>query len=126
MAKGKKDLQYGIEPEQLQKFVDEYERQVGLASEYQSGAGQFVKNQLERLGMDPAAWQRLKSLKRKAPDRRVSILAQELDSALKLGFFDQLDAFHPLAPVLREILFHVEANDNRVKPDALVSDILGA
>lgn len=119
------ELNYGIDASDLNRFVSEFERQSGLASEYSSNAGQYARTQIERLGLDGAAWQRIKSLKKKSPDRRMSILAQELDCALKLGIFDQLDAFHPLVPVLREILDHIESNDNRPKADPLIATLVG-
>lgn len=123
---GKTELKHEIDEAKFSRFVAEAERLGGLASEYQQSAGGYTKSQLESLGIDTAAWGRVRSLRKKPADRQVSIIAQELKMLMMTGSFDQIDAFSPLVPVLEAVLEHVRTNDNRPKSDPLISELVGA
>lgn len=96
----------GLTTETLQKIRTEFMRQKGLAAEYQGGAGQYLRNQIEHHGLNKDAFQFvIKALKKDSANRADFVRSVFLYVLLeKDELLAQFDAFDDVGSVLERML----------------------
>lgn len=114
MAKKAKEVieKKPVTAEDLQFFVKEAVKQTQSAADYASSAGGYIKNQIDRLGLNGKAAKMAVKLSNMEEGKRQTFLRDVLHYCFLLGHFDQLDMFDDTGKILTEILDRIETTDN--------------
>lgn len=111
-----------LSPEDFQKFVKEAVRQKQSISEYVSSAGGHIKNQIERLGLNPKAAKQAVKLHAMEEAQRQAFWRDALTYSFYLGHFDPIDMFDDFGKVLTQILERIEGSEKQQRmPDPAVT-----
>ena len=101
-----------LTPTALKQMLDEANRQRSLMDEYKGNMGGIYKAGIEKYGLNQKALKEVSRLTRQEPAKAMDFLRELLRLSHMMKLFDQFDAFDDIAPILREILEHVEKNNN--------------
>lgn len=88
---------------ELRSLVREATSAKEAAAEASGEHGAIVKNACERFGIEKNAFSWVRRLNDMEGPKRMAVIRQLLDFSSKLGFFDQIDAFDDVIPVLEQI-----------------------
>lgn len=116
---------HGIAKEDLVRVVKEAGRMQNIASEYTSTRGQYIRTQIDNHSLNRKALGMVCNLDRMSEEKRTPTLRDFIEYSFKNGFFDQLDAFDNMVPLLEQIVDHIRGNSNRRPADPLISTLAG-
>lgn len=107
MAKQAKERSDGviktIPKAELKKLMAEASAAKTAAAEASGEHGALVKNACERFNIERNAFSWTRKLNEMEGPKRMAVIRQMLDFGSKLGFFDQIDAFDDIVPVIEQI-----------------------
>lgn len=110
----------------LKRGIEEYERQVSNASEYQGLAGQAIKTMIERHHLNRKALRVILAANKMELQKRQAFYRQVLELAHKAGHFDQTDAFDDILDRMEEIVSEVRERGEGGRPaqDSVVTSLI--
>lgn len=109
----------GIAASDLQRVVQDIIRHKANASENSGLAGAATKNACERYNLDKKALGLVTGLvKAKDQGKATATLRGILEMSLKLGLFDQIDAFDDMRLIVEEIAVKLNGNGPAEAPKA--------
>jgi len=89
---------------EVRKVVNEFTRLTNLSADYSGNAGQYLRNQCERLGISAKTVRKLRSMERQDEGKRQSEIRETIYGWLAMGYFAQIDAFDDIRTLLSEAL----------------------
>jgi hypothetical protein len=101
--KAKEAAKGGVEEKDLKRIVKEAVRQKNSAKEYASSAGGYIRNQIDKHGLEKTAFGWVCKLEGMEAQRKHEIVRCFLDYAAKAGVFDQMDMFDDTATTIEAI-----------------------
>ena len=112
-----------ISKTELQKFMREAVARKQEASEAASEAGSYIKNQIERHGLDRTAITIAMKLKGMEIARQQAVVRALLDYLYNSGVFDQVDLFDDTVKIMEAIVASIKGNPRRPDIDEAVSSM---
>lgn len=111
-----------LSSDDLRGFVKEAVRAKQNASELASSAGGYIKNQIERLGLNAKAAKQAVKLHQMEGAHRITHIRDLLNYSYLLGHFDQIDMFDDTGKILTLILEKIEGSEKKTRePDPAVT-----
>ena len=113
MAKAKDDARAGVKASDLKRVIGNINDFKSAASESAGLAGKETQNAVELYGLDKTALTFNARLSRMETAKRQGILRAQIDYSDKLGFFDEIDAFDDVIPVLEAIVARARKREGK-------------
>lgn len=110
-----------ITPEEIKRYVREYQENAADASEAAGLAGQAVKNAIERHNLDRKAFRFVLGLNKMEPVKRQACLRGLIEYAHKLDMFSDVDAFDDILDRMEGIVSEVRERGTAPSSDPIIS-----